>query len=47
MSCNIYDVWHFKETVSLKDMVALAQQISVIQRDAVKDEIIQFFDNVC
>lgn len=28
MSCNIYDVWHFKETVSLKDMVALAQQIS-------------------
>lgn len=47
MSCNIYDVWHFKETVSLKDMVALAQQISVIQKDAVKDEIIQSFDNVC
>lgn len=47
MSCNIYDAWRFKETASVKDAVALVQQVSGIQKEAVKEEIIRVFDGVC
>ena len=43
MSTNISTAWKFKTTATLAEAITLAKAVAAIQKDAVKDEIVQSF----